>query len=325
MQDKKRGIASFLSIAFGFTWGIAGIGALFGISAGSGASYVAMAALCMFGPALAAVVQHRKIEGRPWQELGLHWNLIRWKYLVWTCLIGLCIVPLTMLAVHLFGNQLAMAPFGHVAVTGERFATAVAELMAAKGVTAEGSSVPSALSRLPGGLILLASLLGALFTAFTVNLPFMLGEELGWRGYLYKATAQWPALERILLTGFFWGLWHAPLIAMGHNYPGHPIAGIGLMVVFCVLLAFLFDWCRTRTNSVWGAAVLHGLINGSAGAMALFAWGGSVLVASPAGVAGFIAIAVLVFAVLLIDGDYRRNLFVAASGKDRITDQVPLP
>ncbi len=325
MQDKKRGIASFLSIAFGFTWGVAGIGALFGINTASGVPYVGMAALCMLGPALAAVVQHRKIEGRPWQELGLHLNLMRWKYLVWTCAVGLCIVPLTMLVVHVFGNQFGIGSFGHVAVTGDRFATSVAELMAAKGVVGEGSSVSIALAKLPGGAILAVTLLSALFAAFTVNLPFMLGEELGWRGYLYNATAQWPAMERILLTGFFWGLWHAPLIAMGHNYPGHPIAGIGLMVVFCVLLAFLFDWCRTRTNSVWGAAVLHGLINGSAGAMALFAWGGSVLVASPAGVAGFIAIAVLVLAVLLIDGNYRRNLFVAATRNVGITDQVPLP
>jgi len=325
MQHNNRKIASFLAIAFGFTWGIAGIGALFGINAESGVSYVAMAVVCMLGPALAAVIQYRMIEDRPWEALGLHPKLIRWKYLVWTCIIGLSIVPLTMLVIHLFGNGVGMASFGHVAVTGERFATAVSDLMAAKGVVAEGASVPNALAKLPGGVILAVSLLSALIAAFSVNLPFMLGEELGWRGYLYNATAQWSALKRVLFTGFFWGLWHAPLIAMGHNYPGHPITGIGLMVVFCVLLAFLFDWCRTRTNSVWGAAVLHGLINGSAGAMALFAWGGSVLVASPAGVAGFIAIAMLVLAIVVMDGNYRRNLFVATSNEVGITDPVPQP
>ena len=28
-----------------------------------------------------------------------------------------------------------------------------------------------------------------------------------------------------LVIGFFWGLWHLPLIAAGYNYPGHPVAG----------------------------------------------------------------------------------------------------
>lgn len=325
MQTNNRRIASFLSIAFGFTWCIAGIGALFGINAESGVPYVAMGAICMLGPALAAIVQHRGIEDRSWGTLGLHPGTIRWKFLIWTCVVGLSIVPLTMLAVHVFGNHFGIGSFGHVAVTGERFAISVSEAMAANGVVTKDQSLPTFLAKIPGAAAMAVLLLVALIAAFSVNLPFMLGEELGWRGYLYSATAQWVGLKRILFTGFFWGLWHAPLIAMGHNYPGHPITGIGVMVVFCVLLAFLFDWCRTRTNSVWGAAVLHGLINGSAGAMALFAWDGSVLVASPAGLAGFIAIAALVLAVVSVDGDYRRNLFVALPNEAGVTDPVQRP
>jgi hypothetical protein len=66
-----------------------------------------------------------------------------------------------------------------------------------------------------------------------------------------------------------------------------------MMVVFCLLLAFVFDRVRVAARSVWAPVLLHGLINGSAGSFALFVMGGHPLVASPAGLAGFLAIAVL--------------------------------
>ena len=55
--------------------------------------------------------------------------------------------------------------------------------------------------------------------------PFSFGEEWSWRGYLLPQLlplGQWRAL---LISGAIWGLWHAPLIVLGANYPGHPILG----------------------------------------------------------------------------------------------------
>ena len=158
------------------------------------------------------------------------------------------------------------------------------------------------------GVLLAAGLLTAVVAACTLNLPSMLGEELGWRGYLFHATRGWRSGARVLFTGVIWGLWHAPLILMGHNYPGYPVIGIGLMVVFCTLLALLFDWSRSRSRCVWGPCVLHGIINGSAGLFALFSAGGHSLVNSPVGIAGFIALAMLAVVVLLLDRGYRAGL-----------------
>ncbi|MEZ4738626.1 MAG: CPBP family intramembrane glutamic endopeptidase [Flavobacteriales bacterium] len=309
----QRRVLSFLALAFGFTWAVAGIGALLGIDATSGGPYLALAAVCMFGPAIAALVQHRHFDHAPWKALGLHPELIRWPFLFAAASIGLCIVPLTLLVINLLGDGLGYDVFGHVEVSGSRFNIAMGEMVAQMG----GNEMPNAatefLAGLPGGLILAVLLFSGLFSAFSINLPFMLGEELGWRGYLYQALAGWSAGRRILFTGVVWGLWHAPLIAMGHNYPGHPVLGIGLMVVFCILLAFLFDWARTRANSVWAPAVLHGVINGTASSVVFFSWDGDVLFGSPVGVAGFIAIAFLALLVLG-DGTYRKGLMQARNG-----------
>jgi membrane protease YdiL (CAAX protease family) len=304
-----RRVVSFLALAFGISWAIAGVGALLGIDASSGTSYIVLAALCMFGPAIAAIVQHRYLDRAPWKGLGLDPGAVRWPYLFASAFLGLCLVPLTFLAIHVLGDVMGIPAFGHVSITGERFNVALTELSARMGGEEMPSQANQWIASLPGGLILCVLLVSGLFGAFSFNLPFMLGEELGWRGYLYQVLEGWSGARRILFTGIVWGLWHAPLIVMGHNYPGFPVQGLFLMVLFCVLLAFLFDWARTRARSVWAPSVLHGVINGTASAAVLFAWDGDVRFGSPVGVAGYFAIATLVLALLLLDKPYRQGLF----------------
>lgn len=308
--DRSR-IMGYCLLAFGFTWALAGIGWLLGIDAGSGLQYMVLAGLCMFGPAIAAIIRQRRIERLPWSGLGVNLAGTRWRTVVMTCLVGMLIAPLYLLCQHLLGDVLGVAAFGHVEVSNERMSVAIVELVEQLG----GKEVPDAghswIMKLPAWLALVVIQFAALFSAFSLNLLFMLGEELGWRGYLWQVTRGWSGLHRVGLTGVLWGLWHAPLIALGHNYPGFPVSGIGMMVVLCTLLALLFDWTRTRSRSIWSSAVLHGLINGSVGGAVLFAWGGHPLVGSLVGVAGFIVLAALGLCVVAFDGKYRAALLSA--------------
>lgn len=302
-----RRITSFLLLAFGSTWAIAGIGAYLGIRATSGLSYMFLAAACMLMPALAAIVQQRLIDRAPWSGLGLSFRKMDPKAMVWTALIGVAIIPATLGVLYVLGDICGLDAFGHVSVTSERMFTSLSQVLHQSGKGAMSGPVGSALAGVPAGVVLILGLLVSVAAACTGNLPFMLGEELGWRGYLYQATASWHAWKRVLFTGIIWGLWHAPLILMGHNYPEYPVAGIGMMVVFCTLLALLFDWSRTRARAVWGPCLLHGIINGSAGLFALFAWEGHSLVASPVGLGGFVVLSILGAAVVVLDGAYLRG------------------
>ena len=52
-----------------------------------------------------------------------------------------------------------------------------------------------------------------------VNIIACLGEEVGWRGFLLpNLLEKFTPIKATLLTGFIWGVWHAPMIAMGYNY-----------------------------------------------------------------------------------------------------------
>ena len=102
-----------------------------------------------------------------------------------------------------------------------------------------------------------------------------LGEEWGWRGYLLPKVAQrMKFLPTVLLTGFIWGLWHAPIIVAGHNYgmqyPGYPWAGIAAMCLFCIVAGTLLSCITLKAKSCWPAVLAHGAINGTASVGVLF-------------------------------------------------------
>lgn len=95
---------------------------------------------------------------------------------------------------------------------------------------------------------------------------FGFGEEFGWRGYLTpKLEKLMPSTAAILVTGVIWGLWHAPLIACGHDfgkgYPGDPWLGIILMCVSCIGFSFYLTALTKATGSSLTAGIAHMAIN----------------------------------------------------------------
>ena len=90
------------------------------------------------------------------------------------------------------------------------------------------------------------------------------GEELGWRGYLLPKIGEWLSpLSASLVTGAIWGVWHAPIIAMGYNYgTDNPIAGVFAMIVFCTVLGVISGFLTYKVNSIWPAVLFHASING---------------------------------------------------------------
>ena len=117
--------------------------------------------------------------------------------------------------------------------------------------------------------ILLVSLLQVILVGPVINIVPTMGEELGWRGYLLpKLRTLFSDRLSIIISGIIWGLWHAPVIIMGHNYgteyPGYPYVGILVMVVFCVALGIIEGYFTIKLNSVIPAAMVHSAMNGGA-------------------------------------------------------------
>jgi membrane protease YdiL (CAAX protease family) len=119
----------------------------------------------------------------------------------------------------------------------------------------------SGLEELPTVAILLTTGFQTVLLAPIMALLIAFGEEYGWRGYLQGELIKMGKVQGVLLVGVIWGLWHTPVILMGHNYPGYPVLGIALMTLYSIGLSFFFGFAVLKSGSVWLAAFLHGLNN----------------------------------------------------------------
>lgn len=273
--------AIFLGIAYAITWSIA-IGAW---SAGlheNPQMMVIVLAASMVGPAIAALICAIAFEkGQRVKALGLGGKLSWWWPVAWLAPIAIAAgsVALTI--------ALSDRTYADIGQTATAAAAAQGQDM---------SQVPAFLTSTTF-IVALSVTLGALF-----NWPILtFTEELGWRGYLHHLWRPAGFWRASLGTGFAWGLWHAPAIYLfGLNYPDDRVIGIGLFVLFCMLLSPIMTFIRDRTNSVWSAGLFHGTFNALGGLTLAalsnpgFPWNGIV------GIGGFLALAIGVAIVALL-------------------------
>lgn len=252
----RRGIISFIMIAYGLAWLVASPLWLSGQGLKHPLASVLLITM-MATPSVAVLIVTRWIS-RPAEGLraatGLRLGRGRYWYLYW--LFGWFGITLLALAAPFVGALFGFYQLDLVNFSGFR-------------ALLESAGAGAALDQLPIQTIVLAQL-ASLPLAPLINAVFSFGEEWGWRGYLLPRLlplGQWPAL---IISGVIWGLWHAPVILLGYNYPNHMDIGWLLMVGMCVVWGMLFSWTRLATGSVWPAVLAHGGLNGTAGVVVLF-------------------------------------------------------
>lgn len=153
-------------------------------------------------------------------------------------------------------------------------------------------------------LLVSGNFIQAILIAPIINSFFTFGEEFGWRGYLLPNLLPMGEKRAFLVSGVIWGLWHAPVIAMGHNYGldywGFPWLGIIAMTWFCILAGTFLGWLSILAKNAWPGVIGHAAINGIAGLPILFTIGTPNLILGPLvmgfiGVTGFLLAAIWIF------------------------------
>jgi len=161
-------------------------------------------------------------------------------------------------------------------------------------------------------ILLMVQTMQALILGPIMNFITCFGEEWGWRGYLLpKMSKKLSAIPMLLVNGVIWGLWHAPLTAIGHNYgidyPGFPFTGIGAMCGFCIVIGVFLSYVALKTESCIPAVLGHGAIN-SIGAIGIYFTkdGGNPFIGpAPTGIIG--GIAFIVVAIMMCIFYFRKK------------------
>lgn len=92
-----------------------------------------------------------------------------------------------------------------------------------------------------------------------------LQEEFGWRGYaLPRLQSRFSALTASVILGFFWWLWHLPLVFIPGRFMADTLPVFLALGVVITLTSILFTWVYNHTNgSVLAALLLHTSMNWS--------------------------------------------------------------
>jgi membrane protease YdiL (CAAX protease family) len=297
MLNKKS--IQFIVITCFVSWTIAGVAILLGMREAKGLGYTIFSAAYMLLPAICAIILQKIHKEKPFRNLNISFRFNKW--FVWAGLVPVVFAFMALGISLLFPNVAFSANYeGLLSILSAEDAAIAAEQ----------------LSRFPPVVFLLLTLLQALIAGYTINAFFGFGEELGWRGYLLKALQDKKLLPVSLITGIVWGLWHFPLILIGHNYPQHPVAGVGMMMILCILLSPVMVYIVIKSKSVITAAIFHGTLNAISGVSIYYLVGGNDITNGATGLAGFVALVLINLAFYLYDKHItKENIFTKVIGE----------
>jgi membrane protease YdiL (CAAX protease family) len=106
----------------------------------------------------------------------------------------------------------------------------------------------------------LPDLPGAITTAEILIFFLVIGEEVGWRGYmLEQLTQRWSAMTATWMLALAWAAWHLPLYLV----PGMPSYGqpVIAFVAWVIPVSFMLSWAYLGSRSVVVVTLMHGSAN----------------------------------------------------------------
>ncbi len=296
-----RKIVIFLGLTFLFCWLILPIYFALG-GKWNGPFTLAALLVYMFVPMTMAILVQKFVYHEPLREpLGIWFKPNRWFLYAWFVppLLGIATMGVSLL---LPGIRYSPGMEGMFERYGSQFTPEQLQLM---------RDQAAAMPVHPFWLALVSGLIAGV----SINAVAAFGEELGWRGLLQRELEPLGFWKSALLIGVIWGIWHAPIILQGYNYPQHPQIGVLMMTIFTTLFAPLVSYARLKSRSVIAAAIMHGTLNGTAGLAIMLIAGGDDLTIGLLGVSGFILLAMANLIVFTFDRRISISLGIKQRGE----------
>jgi len=190
----------------------------------------------MWCPAIAAMIT-LKIKGRPISLI--HWNWADWKYIRWSYFTPAIYVFITYILIWFFG----LGELSNV--------ESIMEWATELGLVGFGTLKPTFVVII--GVILLGTV-GVIRAMATV-----LGEEIGWRGFLIYESRKVLSFTGVsLFVGFIWALWHWPILLY---YSENVTLEFTTFFVFVISMSFIMTYYTFKSKSLWPAVIFHSVSN----------------------------------------------------------------
>lgn len=190
----------------------------------------------MWCPAIAAIITI-KLKGRPISSIN--WKWADWKYIRMSYFIPALYVLITYILIWIFG-------FG-----GLSNEESIMEWATELGLVGIGTLKPTFAIII--GIILLGTV-GVIRAMATV-----LGEEIGWRGFLIYESRKVLSFTGVsLFVGFIWAFWHWPILLY---YSKNVTLEFLTFFVFVISMSFIMTYFAFKSKSLWPAVIFHAVSN----------------------------------------------------------------
>lgn len=191
----------------------------------------------MFTPALSSILTRIILkEGFKDVSFGLG-NLKVWKGIGFALLIPMIICGITYSIAWLSGIARFQHPEGGMLEP-------IYNILGLQYVTAPFSFIY---------LVVLSGIFGSL-----LNLIPVLGEEMGWRGYMLTRLVDAEFSRPILISGLIWATWHVPIVIAGLYVEGSSVFLSVLGIYLCIVpFSYITAYLRLITGSVWPSVIIH--------------------------------------------------------------------
>ncbi|EPY06884.1 caax amino protease family protein [Paenibacillus alvei TS-15] len=91
-----------------------------------------------------------------------------------------------------------------------------------------------------------------------INLIPVMGEEVGWRGYMLTRLVEARVPRPILLSGLIWATWHIPIVISGMYVAGSSTLLSVLGIYLCIVpFSYITARLRLASGSVWPSVIIH--------------------------------------------------------------------
>ena len=196
------------------------------------------------GPALLAVLL---VQG-PWlkqpvlEPLGIRLRVNRWWGLAWLLPVALLLIGIALVWAAGFEPVLTVEQL----VANKRSAVPPDQVAQFDAYLAKNTP--------PHPLMLIVMGMPA---GLTFNLIPGMCEEVAFRGYYFREISGgfWARSTKI---GILWWLWLSPSVALGNLYGSPGLAGVALLLPWCILASLVLVYIRVRSESVVATAIARG-------------------------------------------------------------------
>jgi hypothetical protein len=255
----------------------------------------------MSAPAIVALLLGKLVYKMSFSDYGLQLQYISFKWMRNIAFFFLAWVILFFALYYALGNFIALSFWGKLNFSDEYFSQTYTAYLQKQGVSEE--QIKLVVDYGPF-FTLVTGIISSILLGYFFSLPFYLGQELGWRGFLYKQTQALGFWKSNLIIGLIWGGWLAPLVLMGRNFASYTWQAVPIMLVYYLVFSYILSFLRRKSGSILGPAALQGMIAGFSQFIMLYIENGNELVKNIEGIHSALVLVLLTGLILALNPDF---------------------